>query len=414
MSRLCVIHTMDPRGSKVGGIETHVRQVLTRTPADVPVLFVGIDGRGDLEPGRPVELDVGRRKVTFLPVVHIPEDEMRGAATSVLRSVTWRFVTAALRHLPSLWRTLRAMPTTVDLQRFEFWPLPLLMGLPFVMWIHNEGTAKDKMDSLLKRYWFLHEINERIALALAGCIICVNASILARLTREQPRAAAKAEVMPVSVDPEIFAPAPFDTADGVLRIVFTGRLDEFKDPPTLFRVCAELHRRLNGAFEFHYVGTTDPHRYAEFAAIEAFTIRHGFKDAAGVAAVLRHCHLGMLTSFFEGMPCFLLETLASGRAFAALRLPQFDPVVKSGLSGVLVARTDDNATTVEALATATLGLWDIIRAGQLAPEAIADVVAPYRIERQLSRLIAHHHALGGAHAGRASPPGLTLDREARP
>jgi len=70
---------------------------------------------------------------------------------------------------------------------------------------------------------------------------------------------------------------------------------------------------LGGRFEFHYVGTSDPHRYAEFAAIEPFTIRHGFKDSAGVAEIMAASHAGILTSFFEGMPCYLLELLASGR-----------------------------------------------------------------------------------------------------
>ena len=46
---------------------------------------------------------------------------------------------------------------------------------------------------------------------------------------------------------------------------------------------------------------------------------------AGVAAILRRSHAGILTSFFEGMPCYLLELLstrpADGRAAPAAVRP---------------------------------------------------------------------------------------------
>ena len=54
----------------------------------------------------------------------------------------------------------------------------------------------------------------------------------------------------------------------------------------MFRMFARLHARLGGKFQFHYVGTSDPARYAEFAAIEAFTVRHGYQNADGVAGRL--------------------------------------------------------------------------------------------------------------------------------
>jgi len=95
----------------------------------------------------------------------------------------------------------------------------------------------------------------------------------------------------------------------------------------MFRAIDRLQARLRGAVEFHYVGTSDPHRFAEFAAIEHITIRHGFKDAAGMAATLASMHAGILTSEFEGMPRFVLETLAVGRPVVAMHLPQLESVI---------------------------------------------------------------------------------------
>ncbi len=76
--------------------------------------------------------------------------------------------------------------------------------------IHGEGSKTDKMDSLIKKFWFLHRINEDVATRLAGRIICVNPNILARLEREKPDAAKRAVFMPVAVDTDVFAATNFE------------------------------------------------------------------------------------------------------------------------------------------------------------------------------------------------------------
>ena len=393
--RLCLMHPMDPRGSKLGGIETHVRLILRRHPADFSVLFVGVDEFGDCPPGEITRLTVAGRRIDFLPVARIPREAINLPGRSILASTTFRFAAGALRHILKLRACVAGGPASADLQRFEFAVLPRLLGLRHVQMVHGEGAKDDKMDSLIKSHWYIHRANERIALSLAARVLCVNPAIKERLRRLFPRAAAKAEVMSVSVDTIEFAPRPFDTADGIFRIVFAGRLDEFKDPPLMFRVLAGLHRRLGGALEFHYVGTTDPARYAEFAAIAGFTVRHGFLNAAGVAAVTARAHAGILTSYFEGMPCYLLETLSVGRPFAAIRLPQYDPLIVAGVSGALIEREGDDAAACAGLIGAFENLWADIRAGETEPKRIHALVTPYSVENQMSRLFQHHRELQG-------------------
>src|SRR5690606_28590107 len=213
------------------------------------------------------------------------------------------------------------------------------------------------------------------------------------IAREFPHAAGKTAMMTVSVDRDIFTPQPFDCADGVFRIMFAGRLDEFKDPPMMFRIFADLHAALGGGFEFHYVGMTDPERYAEFAAIREFTIRHGYQTPEGVARIAAQCHAGILTSFFEGMPCYLLETLAAGRPFAAVRLPQFDPLLLAGASGRLEERRAEPGQTKAAMVVALLQIWKDVRAGRFNPEQIASLTEPYALRNQLGRLFDWHRAI---------------------
>jgi glycosyltransferase involved in cell wall biosynthesis len=408
--RILLMHPMDPRGGKLGGIETHVRMILSRHPKDFSVLFVGVDEFGDCPLGEVRKVEIDGRTVDFLPVVHIAASKINLASRKLTGSTTFRFALGALRFLPKLRALTKDQAISADLQRFEFAILPKLLGLRTIQMVHGEGSKEQKMDSLIKKLWFVHRLNETVALTLANKVLCVNPNIITRLEKILPRAAAKAEVMTVSVDTQRFAPSPFDTRDGVFRVVFAGRLDEFKDPPLMFRVLAGLRDRLGGKLEFHYVGSTDPTRYPEFADIDAITVRHGVQSADGVAGIVAKCHAGVLTSYFEGMPCYLLETLSAGRPFCAIRLPQYDPLVVAGVSGELIERTEPVDDSLAKLVDAFVRLRDDIFAGRIDPDRVHQRVAPYSIETQMSRLFAHHRALQG---GVSKTGGATSMSEAR-
>ncbi len=401
--RLISIHPMDPRGTKVGGMETHVRQLLSRYPADMTLMMIGIDERGDLQLGRVARVVFGGREIEFVPILRAAPSEQTGASKSLIRSLTVRFAAALARNVPRLRSLIAGGRSSVEVERFEFAPMARLLG-PLVVMVHNEGDPKrDKMDSLLSRYWWINDGAEWIAFRLARRIFCVTPKLRERLALRHPSQASKAEVLTVSVDTSVFRATPFDLGAGKLRLVYAGRLDEFKDPPLMFRVAKLVHERLGGAFEFHYCGASDPHRFAEFAPIEGFTVRHGALLPDGVAAVMRSAHIGILVSHWEGMPCFLLELLASGRPFAGLRLPQFDQVVKPGINGRMVERAETIDASSEAVAGAVIDLWNDIKAGRIDPNRVHDQILPFSAERQLERLFdAHRQILRGAIAAQSA------------
>ena len=299
-----------------------------------------------------------------------------------------------LRYFLSIRSAIGPGPASVELQRFEFSLVPFFMRYPTVQVIHGEGRRDDKMDSLIKKYWFVHRLNEQIAIRLAHKIVCVNPNIVARLEKMNSNLAQRAVLMPVPVDTKMFRTHDFDVSDNVLRIIFAGRLDEFKDPPTMFRVIARVHALLEGACEFHYVGMTDPYRYAEFSLIEKFTICHGFQPSDKVADLMAQCHMGILTSFFEGMPCYLLELLAVGRPAAAIRLPQYDLVIDEGVSGTMIERTADDKFVVEQLASRIVAMWRAIKNNKISPSAIHAKAEPFSVGRQFGAHFERHRSLG--------------------
>jgi hypothetical protein len=68
--QICLIHPFDPRGEKVGGLETYIRDFITFHPADTDLLFVGVDSRGDLTLGNLHRLTFRGRNFDFLPILH--------------------------------------------------------------------------------------------------------------------------------------------------------------------------------------------------------------------------------------------------------------------------------------------------------------------------------------------------------
>jgi len=391
--QICLVHPFDPRGQKVGGLETYIRDFITFHPTDTDLLFIGVDSVGDLELGKVHRLTFRGREFDFLPILHYPDEQAREAAKTIRSSLTGQFFAALLRHFRMIARQIRARRCTIDLRRVEFSWLPVILRLPFVQMLHGEGAPKLKMDSLLRKYSFVHNAGERFAIATSKKFLCVNPFITERLQKTYPGQKDKIDTLWTWVNTDIFQPKPFPVRISPLRLIFAGRLDEFKQPALMFRTIGKLKQRLAGNIEFHYVGTSDPARFLEFKDIEDVTIRHGFKDAAGLAGVIASVHVGILTSEFEGMPRCVLETLAVGRPVVAMHLPQLEAVIRDGQSGYLVERDNFPDRWADELADRFIMIRDLIDSGRISPETIATSIEMFTPGTQLARVFRYHQQI---------------------
>ena len=396
--RLCVIHSFDPRGAKVGGLETFIRDMLAFAPDDFSFLMIGVDAIGDLELGKVSRQTFRGKAYDFLPVLRFPDEQAREAAKSIGQSINFQFMKGLIKHLGSVRRTLNEVPTSVDLQRVEFATLVRGLGVPFVQMLHGEGAPNLKMDSLLKSYRYVHNINEKLAVMACDKFLCVNPIITDRIRAKYPRSARKIDTLSTWVDTKTFKPTPFATG-GTFRIAFAGRLDLFKVPSLMFKTIQRLREKIGTGVEFHYMGTSDPHRFAEFKVIEDISTLHGFKSAQGVAGVLSHVHAGILTSEFEGMPFSVLESLGSGRPVCSVHLPQLDSVIRPGLSGVQIARSDNEDDMAERLAEAFAGVREQMLSGAITPEGVASSISEFTPELQLAKCYDNHRQIQRAHFG---------------
>jgi glycosyltransferase involved in cell wall biosynthesis len=394
--QICLIHPFDPRGQKVGGLETYIRDFITFHPDNTDILFVGVDSIGDLALGEVHRTTFRGRTFDFLPILRYGDAQAREAARTVRSSLTGQFFVALLRHFGQVARLVRARRCSIDLRRVEFSWLPAVLRLPFVQMLHGEGAPKLQMDSLLRKYSFVHNTGERFAVTMSEKFLCVNPFITERMQKTYPRSKEKIDTLWTWVNTDIFQPQPFPERMSPFQIVFAGRLDEFKDPPLMFRTIERLRQKLNGAIRFHYIGTSDPHRFSEFAAIEDITIRHGFKDAMGMAKTLAEAHAGILTSEFEGMPRCVLETLGVGRPVVAMHLPQLESVIRDGQSGYLVTRDGSRDDMAETLAQRFIEVHNAIGSGELRPEQVADAIQNFTPATQLARVYRYHQEIQDA------------------
>ncbi|MGY3608729.1 glycosyltransferase [Bradyrhizobium sp. Leo121] len=394
--QICLLHPFDPRGQKVGGLETYIRDFITFHPDNTDILFVGVDSIGDLTLGEVHRVTFRGRTFDFLPILRYSDAQAREAARTIRSSLTGQFFVALLRHFGQIARLVRTRRCSIDLRRVEFSWLPAILRLPFVQMLHGEGAPKLQMDSLLRKYSFVHNTGERFAVTMSEKFLCVNPFITERMQKTYPRSKDKIDTLWTWVNTDIFQPQPFPESMSPFQIVFAGRLDEFKDPPLMFRTIERLRQRLNGPIRFHYIGTSDPHRFSEFAAIEDITIRHGFKDATGMAKTLAEAHAGILTSEFEGMPRCVLETLAVGRPVVAMHLPQLESVIHDGQSGYLVTRDGSRDDMVETLAQRFIDVRDAIDGGKITPEQVADAIQDFTPATQLARVYRYHQEIQDA------------------
>ncbi|MFN3869131.1 MAG: glycosyltransferase family 1 protein, partial [Hyphomicrobiaceae bacterium] len=102
--RLCVIHAFDPRGSKVGGIETFIRDQIVFLPDDFDFLMIGIDTVGDLDLGKVTRHAHRGKSFEFMPVLRIDDSESREAAKSIRQSLNFRFLLGMMKHFAAIRR----------------------------------------------------------------------------------------------------------------------------------------------------------------------------------------------------------------------------------------------------------------------------------------------------------------------
>lgn len=394
---VALFNSADPRGSKVGGIETYFRDYIYYHPEDMDILFVGADEIGDLPIGEISEVEFRGRTIKFLPLYFL-ENSINTYTGTITRSETMTFARALIKNWRMLRRVLREGGYSAEVHRAEYAPIVRTMGVSVIPMIHVWGGKDKQQSSVLGKYWYLRDATEFAAAAVGHRFYAVNPDLTAMFKKRYPMFAKKFDTLTTWANTTTFYPTPFRPSAHI-DVLYGGRMDLFKRPDLMFSVIAEA-QKIAGNVRFHYVGDGDVEMFPEFAAIRDITVRHGSQSSPQVAELMRDVSMGILTSDFEGMPRFVMELLTSGRPAVALHLPQLEPVVKDGVTGYLVPRGPDQ---VREQARRLLDTHRLIREGRLDPDGIRAVVEPFSPHSLLGKIWTDHRRLHGLPAETAQP-----------
>jgi glycosyltransferase involved in cell wall biosynthesis len=385
------LHPFDPRGKKVGGIETHVRHTIKFKPDNINLIVVGVDESNELELGKVIELEneFGKR-YQFLPILNTAKVDINKPAKKILDSLTLNFFIALFKFGKVIKALSQGVDTTIESQRYEFSWFCRFFQLKYVQLTHGDADPNKKIDSMLSKMWFVHYFNEARAVNAAKTIISVSSEQAKRLQKEFPKRANDIHYMTVSVDDSLFKPTPYLLDDGILKIAFAGRLDEQKRPAMMFNIIKKLSDKLDGQVEFHYIGVSDPAIFPEYQVVKDKVICHGFQRSPDIATLWTGFHMGLVTSIFEGWPVYVMEAICAGRPVISLQLEQMANTFSDSKCGVMLDVNNTDESTIDVMVETIFTTWEKIQTAQIEPESVNRKMDPFKASTQLVRLFDLH------------------------
>ena len=233
--------------------------------------------------------------------------------------------------------------------------------------LHGEGAPKLQMDSLLKSYRYVHNINEWLAVKACDKFMCVNPIITERIRGIYPSSAHKIETQSTWVDTKLFKATPFPAGNGVEdRVCGTARplQGALRSCSRPLRGCATSSGRASSSTTW---GRATPIASPNLSQLR--TSRSCTASRARPASPK-----SWRTSMPESSPrnsracrSRSLKRWALDGPSAPSTCPQLESVIKNGVSGELVARSSDADDMAERLAEAFLRTRNKIQSGEITP-----------------------------------------------
>ena len=189
-------------------------------------------------------------------------------------------------------------------------PLGRRLGVPVVVTLSSgELVAHEDIRYGLQRHW----LDRR---AIAGVIrhaarLTVDTCFMARLVAAHD---ARADIIPVSIDPGAFPPAPRPEGPP-WRLLRVASINEVKDYPTLLRALAlVVARGLDAPLDIVGEDTMNGAAQAltKTLGLDSRVTFHGFQPTDRLAGLYARAHLHVVSSRHEASGVAILEAAASG------------------------------------------------------------------------------------------------------
>lgn len=340
-----IIYPMDPLGSKIGGIETFLKNFIKHSPDDFEIEFVGVSSNKKRPVGRWQEIKLYGRRFRFHPVLYVKDENIRTK------------IPLALKFTISLLRYKHRIPLENRILEFH----RIEPSLPFrstvnkkLLFVH--GNIMDIYNPHAevkwgKFPWFYFQMEKRL-IGYFSKIFVVREDGVRFYKGRYSSLVDRFSFLPTWIDEETFYPYKnderqkkklefiekngFSPQDKL--ILFVGRLEGQKNPMLLIETFFHVSKHLPES-RLLVVGTgglkkkilEEIKRYRINGRVNFF----GVLPQVKVSELMRISDIFLLTSAFEGMPFSVLEALGSGLPVVSTNVGEIRKVVKNGFSGLI-------------------------------------------------------------------------------
>lgn len=330
MRILALNYEFPPLGGGAGNATAHICRELVRLGCQVEVLTSGFQGL----PAQTHQDGYAVRRVRVLRR-HVEQCSAVEMASFVLGAL-FPAVQRARRFRPDILHVYFAVPTgPVGLAAKALTGTPYLLSL----------RGGDVPGFLPETLGAMHRLTAPLARRVwdEAAVVVANSQGLQELAqRNQPRR--RVEMVPNGIDLEAFAPPQDARRDGVLRLLFAGRLVEQKGVRYLLEALPAVMAQSGERVELAVLGSGPAEQ-----ALRQLTQRLALEDRvrflgwASREAMPQHYHnadIFVFPSFEEGMPNAVLEAMASGLPVVATDIYGIRPLVAHGQNGLLAPPGD--------------------------------------------------------------------------
>lgn len=373
---LTIFYQFNPWNSTIGGIQTIIRSFIKYAPEDFNLQLVGTGDAKEMKIGQWHDEMFAGKKLRFLPVLDLPEDNVRGRIPTTIKytaALMSHRIESDFMHFHRLEPTLAAKGWSGDKTFFIHND------------IHQQMAAKDGKNAIMwrrfpKAYftlegWLVKQFDE---------ILSCNSESVSLYKQQYPELAHRVSFIRNTVDTEVCKPLSendrsvarrnfsreHSLAETTKYVLFAGRLHPQKDPLLLAKTIAALqdpqvHLLVAGD------GELAPDLKAEILRLNlsAQVTMLGAVNSANLVGLYQIANALILTSEFEGLPLVVLEALACGTPIVTTRCGE-TPKFLTHQSGMI---SDDR--TPEAIARALNQV--ISNPGHYTQTACVRVAEPY-------------------------------------
>jgi len=300
----------------------------------------------------------GRAFIDGVEVRRVPPLRQRRDSCSVLEMLTFTISGAVygLRHAASFKPDIVHVFFGIPCGPIG-WAIKRVRRLPYLISLRGADVPSDEV----RRFKHLYPLLKPLVRFLwrdADALVAVSNGLreIALETDEVP-----IEVIPNAIDLGRFTPRPEwekqESEDGRVKLLFVGRLIQFKNVETSLDALALAKQRTTTPFVLEIVGEGVRRASLEEQAAElglaSYVRFKGWVDHAQIVPYYQNADLFVTTSVWEGMPNTVLEAMACGLPVIATDVQGSQELVDNGRNGYLVPIMDP-----EALAKCIVALVD--------------------------------------------------------